>query len=82
MEWWTVVAEAASDINENQRKGRGRAQADVLNIGIRTKERVTRIGARATKSFFWQLSEKLTQLTRAQLCARLSPPFQSGAQSQ
>jgi len=55
-----VVTEAASDINENQRKGGGRAQADVLNIGIRTKERVTRIvvpSARATKCFFWRLSE-------------------------
>ena len=50
-----MVAEAAFDINENQRKGGGQAQADVLNIGPRNGlHALAVLSARATKSFLRQ----------------------------
>ena len=58
------VLNAAFDINENRGKEGGQARVD--GSQYKTKERVTRIGsadARATKSFFWRLPEKLAQLS-------------------
>jgi len=75
MEWVDVVAEAAFDMGENQGKEGGQ-----VNIGPRNVlHALAVLSARATMSFFRQLSEKLAQLSWTQLCNRLSPPFQSDA---
>jgi len=59
-----VVAEAAFDINEDRGKKVGKLELTVLNIRPRNRLHALAVSsARATKTFFWQLPEKLAQLS-------------------
>jgi len=59
-----MVAEAAFDINENRGKV-GEIELAVLNVRPRNVlHALAVLSARTAKCFFWQLSEKLAQLTR------------------
>ena len=53
---------AAFDINENRGREVGKLELMVLNIRPRNRLHALAVpSARATKTFFWQLPEKLAQ---------------------